>query len=139
MYVGRAGVYGSRIDRDKELERRLGVRNERRLSSLDVGALLIVLVVLGSTAWLYFDARRLTEETGELVGRMGAGEWALASIILWIIVFPMYLWRRAQLRREIAPPPVDVAPPGNRFCDSCGAALRSGAAFCPACGVDLRE
>lgn len=72
------------------------------------GILLIVLV--GSSGWVFVDARRLGAKRGVLGGGFldsGAGAWFFASLLLWVIAIPCYLVTRPKLvaakaRREYA-------------------------------------
>lgn len=63
---------------------------------------IILLVVLGTTIWLTYDARSnripVTKEPYSL--NNGALAWCLSSILLWIATFPYYLVRRSQVLRE---------------------------------------
>jgi hypothetical protein len=88
--------------------------------------LIVVLIVAGTTIWVGFDSakRDWNEGSGTLV-------WVLGSILLWIVVFPLYLVKRgraplkgaaatryqsadlgpsAQVPRPPLPPPVPAAP-----------------------------
>jgi formylglycine-generating enzyme required for sulfatase activity len=57
-------------------------------------------VVLLSSIWLYVDARAIGARRGLLEGLADARplEWFLASLCLWIFVFPFYLTLRARIR-----------------------------------------
>lgn len=64
--------------------------------------ILVALVVLGTAVWVDQDARKLrsagaTEE--QLVNTPLS--WGVATVLLWIIVFPWYLSKRAKVRREL--------------------------------------
>ncbi len=54
----------------------------------------IVLVVLGSTIWLGFDASQ-RDWTGSSFARSTIA-WVLGSLALWIVVFPAYLVARGR-------------------------------------------
>lgn len=44
----------------------------------------MVLVVIASAIWVYFDA--------DAIG-LGGG-WAAGTLLIWIVFFPWYLWQR---------------------------------------------
>lgn len=75
--------------------------------------MLVVLVVLGTSIWVYFDAKiigvRKTEEESFL--NMGPLGWMLGSMLLWIVVFPLYLGRRPGLIRKFRTSSDQLLPP----------------------------
>jgi len=50
---------------------------------------LVVLVVIGTSIWVYFDARTLAYKQNPWL-------WAAGSLLLWIVFFPWYLATRRQ-------------------------------------------
>jgi hypothetical protein len=50
--------------------------------------LILLLVVIASTVWVGVDANKRTWNGP------GPWSWALGCLLLWIVVFPLYLWRR---------------------------------------------
>ncbi len=52
-------------------------------------SILILFVVIGTTIWVYFDAKSLGESPGG---------WLVGCILLWIVVFPIYLAKRKTFR-----------------------------------------
>jgi hypothetical protein len=80
-----------------------------RVEALVVLAVLVVLVVAGTSAWVFFDApwRGLSRR------------WAAASVVFWPVAFPWYLAvRRGGPPPSLNPPPPDPypvkLPPGYR-------------------------
>ena len=61
---------------------------------------LLLLVVIGSSIWVYFDAKSIGVRKGLEKGffDMGPSGWAAASLLLWIFVFPAYLAKRGTLK-----------------------------------------
>jgi len=50
--------------------------------------LLVSLMVIGSTIWVFVDARK--------VGMSNPAGWAIGTFCLWLFVFPTYLYMRHQ-------------------------------------------
>ena len=90
----------------------------------------VVAAVVISTVWLGFDSHRLNKQ----LGRKGVGPtplFLIGCILLWIVTFPIYLFRRHRaLHRTLAVDGPSVT------CQSCGFALRATASYCPACGAN---
>ncbi|SDP29240.1 MATE family efflux transporter [Desulforhopalus singaporensis] len=61
---------------------------------------LMVLVVVASAIWVYFDAKSIGAERGLSNGflNMGPIGWAMCVAILWIICFPLYLFKRSDIK-----------------------------------------
>jgi hypothetical protein len=57
-------------------------------------------VVIASSVWVFFDARRRRERGDLGASDTGPGAWFVACLALWIVAFPAYLWSR---RRRPAP------------------------------------
>ena len=52
----------------------------------------IALLVIGTSLWVAFDASR--RDWGEDSFANRPWKWFVGSILLWIVVFPLYLHRR---------------------------------------------
>lgn len=63
---------------------------------------LVLLAVIGSAIWVDQDARKLVA-AGASKDQMGnlPLTWSIATILLWIVVFPWYLNKRGKIRREL--------------------------------------
>lgn len=63
---------------------------------------LLALIVLCSL-WVGLDARRLGVRKGTINGffDMGSGSWFIASLLLWVVAFPAYLFKRPQIIEAI--------------------------------------
>lgn len=84
--------------------------------------IVVFLVVLGTAIWVDQDARKLMA-AGATKSQLGNAPitWGIATILVWIIVFPWYLVKRGEVRRQLdivsmsatsAPNPVIVPSPG---------------------------
>lgn len=70
-----------------------------------MGGLLLLLVV-ASSLWVLCDAKTLGIQKGQLSGfaDMGPWGWFFASLLIWIIAFPLYLAKRGEYKRMLADP-----------------------------------
>lgn len=59
----------------------------------------IIIIVITTSIWALFDARKYKKQAKE----MGRGEspsaWFLGCLLLWIVIFPYYLVRRAKYKK----------------------------------------
>ena len=74
-------------------------------------------LVLGSMLFVYVDATK--HNIGKIPGKkefsnMSAGMWATGTALLWIVVFPLYLFKRNRLI-EIADKTPQVVPSFRRY------------------------
>lgn len=71
--------------------------------------------VIGSSIWVFFDARSIGVRPGLTRGLldMPPWGWALGCLLLWIIVFPLYLIKRGDLKRA-----AEGSQPENQFTGS---------------------
>lgn len=62
---------------------------------------MILLIILITSFWVFFDARRIGVRKGQVKGAadMGPGSWLAVCIFFWIVAFPMYLIKRSQFIR----------------------------------------
>jgi hypothetical protein len=71
---------------------------------LNMIAVLMPLMVLGTSIWVFIDSReigRLRKKTpGVFV--LGPVGWCVACLLCWSIFFPAYLWKRRTHKRTIA-------------------------------------
>lgn len=63
--------------------------------------LVIVAVLIGTSFWVYFDAKSIGIKKGQVTGfaDMAPGSWAVGCLILWIIFFPFYLMKRGEFKK----------------------------------------
>jgi len=54
---------------------------------------IMLLVILGTTTWLGFDASRRDWRHSSFAN--STWKWVVGSLLLWIVVFPLYLVRRS--------------------------------------------
>jgi hypothetical protein len=93
---------------------------------------LILLVVVGSTIWVGFDASKREWGSGS-----GTPRWVLGCILLWLVVFPIYLVKRTRVplkdESRIASATVPGDPRAYRECPHCKESMRRDAEICPHC------
>ncbi len=60
----------------------------------------VLLIVIGTSIWVWVDARGIGARKGLISGlaNMGPFAWFLSSLFLWIIAFPVYLAKRSAIR-----------------------------------------
>ena len=63
-----------------------------------------LLIVIGSSIWVYFDAKAIGVRKGLITGLtdMGPGGWFFVSLLLWIVGFPAYLATRGKYKKIAA-------------------------------------
>ena len=96
----------------------------------------VLLVVVGTSIWVYLDARSIGETSGHMIGGTSPGGWLAACLLLWIVVFPLYLVKRDQFKRVNQK---QVMPPSQsrqilRQCPFCAEDVRVEAIKCKHCG-----
>jgi len=62
---------------------------------------LVLLIMVGTSIWIFFDAKSIGVKKGQVsgLGNMGPGMWFLASLLLWIVAFPLYLTKRNEFKK----------------------------------------
>lgn len=62
---------------------------------------LIWLIVIGTSIWVFFDARSIGVKKGQVTGiaNMNPVGWLFGCLLLWIIAFPIYLSKRGEFKR----------------------------------------
>jgi hypothetical protein len=62
------------------------------------------LIVLGSSIWVLVDAKNIGVKKGLIpgIGNIGPWGWFFATLLLWIIGFPMYLYYRGKFKLAVA-------------------------------------
>lgn len=74
---------------------------------------LLLIIVIGTSIWVYTDAKSIGVKKGQLKGvcDMGPTGWFFACLGIWIIGFPMYLANRSELKRINGKGSLPVASP----------------------------
>ena len=74
---------------------------------------IFAIFVVGSIIWVGWDAsaNRVASGAGHYTALNGAAAWLIGCILLWIIVIPWYLVRRAQVIRKPQTPAAYSDPP----------------------------
>lgn len=73
------------------------------------------LIILGTSAWVLYDASSIGVRKGVItgLGDMGPVAWFVACLLLWIIAFPMYLIKRSAFIAALkSDGPARTAPSG---------------------------
>lgn len=105
--------------------------------------LLLLLVVIGTTIWVGFDASK--RDFGP--NGTSTGAWVGGCLLLWIIIFPMYLVQRGKApikdatgvgaAESLIPQGLPVIPAvqaaTHRVCPHCKESMRRDAGTCPHC------
>lgn len=67
----------------------------------DYSPLVIGLIVLSTSVWVYFDAKAIGVARGQMSGiaNMGPGSWFAGCLLLWAVTFPIYLIARPEFKR----------------------------------------
>jgi len=62
---------------------------------------LIIIVIVASSIWVYFDAKAIGVQKGQIKGitDMGPGGWFCVSLLLWIVGFPAWLAMRGKYKQ----------------------------------------
>lgn len=65
---------------------------------------IVFIIVIATSIWVLFDAKTLGIRKGMMPGFADLGPWGwfFASLLLWIVVFPLYLSKRDAYKKIIA-------------------------------------
>jgi hypothetical protein len=81
--------------------------------------LLIVLVIVATSVWVLIDAHAIGAVRDKSLGMAGTSPaaWFVGSLLVWIIVFPMYLLHRPAIKsaaeaRKLVPSNPAMPPAG---------------------------
>jgi flagellar biosynthesis/type III secretory pathway M-ring protein FliF/YscJ len=75
--------------------------------------MLIVPIVIGTSIWVYFDAKEIgvKKVEGKSVVNPGPVAWLIGCLLLWIVVFPIYLAKRAGFKERLRKAGQSAQPP----------------------------
>lgn len=75
-----------------------GITRLNYFSGRNVMGAFVWLIVIGTSIWVYIDAKKIGVKKGQLDGfcDLGPGAWAVVCLLLWIIGFPAYLIKRGE-------------------------------------------
>ncbi|MBI3755762.1 MAG: hypothetical protein HY265_06350 [Deltaproteobacteria bacterium] len=62
----------------------------------------LLLLILGTALWVLFDAQTIGVKKGQIQGFGNVGgpwSWFFMTILLWIVIFPLYLAKRGEFKR----------------------------------------
>ena len=62
---------------------------------------IIIIIVVVTSIWVYFDAKKIGVKKDQMKGvcNIGPVGWLVVCLFIWIIGFPLYLLKRAELKR----------------------------------------
>lgn len=71
---------------------------------LDILQTIFGLVVIGTSIWVFIDARKIGARKGLVTGMANLSPvgWLVASLLIWVVAFPLYLAKRGTLRTRAA-------------------------------------
>jgi|GEM_PF-1350264 len=69
-----------------------------------------LLILIGTSIWVFFDAKSIgiqktgeKAQTGMVQTDMGPAGWAICCLLLWIVAFPLYLYKRPGYKKKFQP------------------------------------
>lgn len=98
----------------------------------------LLLLVVGTSIWVYFDAKNIGVKKGLVTGLadLNPGGWLIVCLLLWFIAFPVYLIKRGDLKKAAGLTTGGANEySGMVFCRGCGKQIHSSATQCPHCGA----
>jgi len=61
------------------------------------------LVIISTSIWVFIDAKKIGVKKGLITGiaDMNPGMWLVACLLLWIVAFPIYLFKRSTFKKAV--------------------------------------
>lgn len=61
------------------------------------------LIVLGSAIWVLIDAKKIGVRKDVItgIGNIGPWAWFFCCLLLWIVAFPLYLFKRGDFKKAL--------------------------------------
>lgn len=61
------------------------------------------LIIFGSAIWVLIDAKNIGVRKGVItgMGNMGPWAWFFCCLLLWIVAFPIYLFKRGEFKKAL--------------------------------------
>jgi hypothetical protein len=74
-------------------------------------SLVMWVVIIASSIWVLFDAKSIGVRRGQIKGFADLGPWGwfIATLLLWIVAFPVYLAQRPKYKAINAPAPTNTS------------------------------
>lgn len=93
---------------------------------------LVSVIIIASSIWVYFDAKAIGVEKGQIKGFTDLGRWGwfMACMLIWILGFPLYLSKRDTYKRINSQQQKATAK-----CAECGHEMAADAGICLNCGT----
>lgn len=90
---------------------------------------LMVLIVIGTAIWVYFDAKSIGVKKGQNKGffDMGPAGWCGVTLLIWIVGFPAWLGLRGKYKKLNA----------SKACPYCAELIKKEAVVCLHCKRDI--
>lgn len=107
---------------------------------------LIAILVLGTSIWVFFDARAIGIKKGQMEGMLDLSPWgwAFCCLLLWIVCFPLYLSKRdnyKQINSHNSSQQNINDKDDQKFitCEKCGSRMPSTYNKCYKCGSPMKN
>ncbi|MEA2435188.1 MAG: hypothetical protein QOG54_2645 [Actinomycetota bacterium] len=106
---------------------------------MDNGSAPIVWVgIIGCAIWVGVDAGKLRKQFGRSPGNTSPAFWVIGTLLLWIVIFPVYLYQRSQMfltttTGGVKGVAVHSGAGATRDCPFCKEQMRRDASVCPHC------
>ncbi len=61
----------------------------------------MLLIVIGTSLWVLYDAKKIGVKKGQIKGlaNMGPWGWFFATLLIWIVGFPLYITKRGEFKK----------------------------------------
>lgn len=95
----------------------------------------MLVIVIMTTIWVGYDAEKnkITTDNKPYSANNGAVPWVIFCLLLWIIAFPCYLYKRSHITKEKQ----DELEEKVGLCKECGKYYAGSSSFCPNCGKKI--
>ena len=95
-------------------------------------------LLIWSYFWTYFDAKKnMTNGATENDLGSSPGFIVFSMLLLWIVIFPWYLYKRNKWLKSRTPSLSRFESPQRRYCPNCGSQTIPPFKYCSSCGLTL--
>ena len=104
-----------------------------------MGDIIILLIILTTSIWVLIDAKNLGVKKGLIkgIGNMGPWGWFIVCLLIWIIAFPIYLFKRSEYKRLARLGTSNNNNVTAKVCAKCGTNTIPNQKFCGSCGAPV--